>query len=246
MCLRLYTRSTYSQDFGRSGIDNVTKDLFNLYATKNKENLGNSRKFQAIAKYLRECLNDMCKKRKICFERLYFVFLLPDEWGLDLNIIDLLMLPLLTEIGVVLPEDYRDRVLFNTRLEAAFSCLQLHDRNDPVPKFIQSENRCLLYEYAEDMKTLKIRSTYFQLKEDFSLRALDKKCHVPKIQFKNDDLVVDFNIENIQEKLKQVIFKDTMNLEHLMNDPPEDKNSGFKSAADEALLEILYYLRVSL
>lgn len=169
--------------------------------------------FSAIASYIREYLDQLYSGyRDTYFENIYLAFILPDEWLSDSSdMIDLVMAPLVSHISPTpLPKNFNYRAMFISQLESRLMFNQLRNPDDKsrIASFIHSESRCIMYEVFEYETEMMIKSTYFQLKEDYNLRLLNNQLFIPKI-FSTDHhtIIKSFDYGNIESRLKEVLSK---------------------------------------
>lgn len=216
-------------------IINVVQRIYRIYldVKYRKLNVKRDKSFLAIARYFKLCLKEICTKRSMALDRLYLVFVTPNKWAKESDIINLVMLPLLSEIGVMLPHNYTDRASFLTKLEAGFANLQLNSRNkQSLPSFFHNENRCVMYSLYEDNATLEVNSMYFQLKENYNLRAINDKYYTPKlISTAHSSVYEPSHFSHAKYRLKKIIFEP-------LNLPPSilSSNDGIADAILDTIL----------
>jgi hypothetical protein len=136
-----------------------------------------------------------------------------------INIIQKIMIPLLPKAGIHFDtEDYRERALFIGKMEGKMANLQLRNR-DPL-SFIHNENRCIIFTLSIDGQQAKLKSTYFQVKEDYSLRLFNEKYYSLNIISTHDTLLCDLEEwESVEYFLNQFIFKNLLKMDHLIDIP---------------------------
>lgn len=214
-------------------IDNITLKLEKLYtditdlklkSSKEDMNFNTSTyldantEWFAIIKYFEWCWKIICNKGTTRLDKLYLVFVVPNEWFADSDIIEELMIPLLTQSGVTFPHtegNYRSRVQFVSKLEASISFLQLRkDIQGTLPAFIQNENKCVLYELHKHGTAFKLTASYIHIKEDYNLKLNDEHYYTLKHVSKNKiSLFSSKEFDSILHKLQQYIFKTVLKVE---------------------------------
>lgn len=199
--------------------------------------ISDNENYNEIANYILSCLNKVCKSRNIHLERLYMVFIMPNEWAKQTYYIKLLMETLLTKIGLKIPQNFQDRVLLVTELEAYLSYNQYKIKINKSIPFIQNENRCVIYEMCGNYEEqLVIKSTSFQIKEDYSLRGFDRKLYAPKILAVDKGVQLEnLNFAGVKQLLKHLVFGKFLNHELLINKYIMAADGKIKSVTDIVL-----------
>lgn len=224
-------------------IENVVRSIEKIYneVIQRKQAITSIKEFAAVARFFELQLNQICEQSKIQLEQLFVVIIIPNDWALKHDIIDLIMVPLLQKANIVFPEKLAERVLFMTKLEALLSNVQLSpDFKNNVPSFIQNENRCVQLDIFCENNVMKIRSTYFQLKEDYNLKTFNERYFVPKII--NIDNVHDFsniNFKSIKGALKQMIFKNLLKANYLIDNTLQERHPQYKNAVIDIMKQVL-------
>lgn len=208
---------------GFISIDNFTQQLYQLYTMVKKKKmyaLNDDKRFLAVIKHLKIILDTVCNIYRIHLKRLYLVFMIPDHWAQDLDIIDLIMVPLLGRIGVEIPQDRQNRVLFITELEGILSYVQLDNKIcKKLPPFFRNENRCIMFYLCSGNEATTIQSTYFQIKEEYLLRTNNGNYYTPKISAINDGLTLgNIFFEDVETKLTQLILNNILHIDNIQKE----------------------------
>jgi hypothetical protein len=217
-----------------------------LHTSRDTIDITNKDTFIGIAMYFKALLLSVSNDKNIQIDRLYPIFIIPDEWKVETNdILEQIMVPLLTKADIRFDtEDYRDRVLFTGQLEAKMAILQLNKNSKQLP-FIHNENRCILHTLYFDKYLMKLKATYFQVKEDYNLRLFNEKYYSLNIISMHEITVYDKELENsIKHFLKQFIFEKLLKMGHLTTTPIYAGSE--ISVDDDILRQILYSFTVCL
>lgn len=240
-------------------IDNITQKMEELYTDlaeiKSKTDndltvstyLNKKKEYFAIIKYFERCWEIICSKGETKLANLYLVFVVPNEWVAESDIIEEFMVPLLSKSGVVfshVDDNYRNRVDFASRLEASISYLQLNrTKHGPpkLPSFIENENRCILYDLQVDGTLVKFTALYFQIKEDYNLKLYDERYYTLKhISRKNILLFDSEEFSNIIHTLKLFVFKTVLKIDDSIT--KRKFHFGFATVEDYLLNEVFQLL----
>lgn len=220
-------------------IHNFTEELYNLFKVgkEKHDDITDSEVFWAIFKYLRYCLRDV----GVHPPETYLVFVTPNEWALEPDIINLMMRSLLEGFEIYLHTATRDntRILLVTELEATLSYYQLGAKTrNTIPPFIGIENRCVIYRLFTKSNAIIIESMYFQMKEDYNLRLFDEKYYKPNVlSIVNPINVGSINFMNIIDTLKEIIFNELLDPEDSIDTPTDFDD--FTNAVNQILLYAL-------
>jgi hypothetical protein len=205
-------------------INNVTQAIDDLYADVVKAevipDIHNNKTFVAIAKYFESIINKLCHENNMHLEKMYPVYIIPDDWKMEsTDIINQIMIPLLTKAGVnIIGEYYQERVLFIGELEAEMAYFQL-DKSSKTPLYLHNENRSVIYTMYDQQGTLKLKSVFLQVKEDYDLKLFEERCFSLKLLSRHTtdhSISVSNAFYNIRSTLEQFIFKDVLKMEHLI------------------------------
>jgi hypothetical protein len=218
-------------------IKNSIQAINELFDDRDTVDIMNSDTFIAISKYFETILKTACSDNHIKLNKLYPIFVVPDEWKVEtVKLIQELMIPILTKAGLHFEtEYYRDRVLFIGELEAKMAGLQLQKKNSKPSAFIHNENRCIMYAFYNDKRTIKFKATYFQVKEDYNLRLFNDKYYSLNIisRFEITMCTQDELNDSIGCVLKKRVFNELLDMELLTMTPLN--NQSLRSVADYVL-----------
>lgn len=124
------------------------------------------------------------------------------------------LIPLLHHIGIPLPPNPLDKILYTTPLETSLLRLQLGMKERFIPSYIENENRCILHNIGVVGNTILQRSVYFQFKESYDLKLYNgRRCFVPKvISMEENQCVMDSDY--IQKNLYHLVFEQILNTQN--------------------------------
>jgi hypothetical protein len=228
-------------------INDVIHAIEELYTSISVVDIVDNVIFIAIAKYFEAWLISACSDNSMQLNKFYPIFIVPDEWRVETNdVIQQIIVPLLTKAGIHFDtEDYRDRMLFIGEMEAKMAALQLGDDTMLLP-FIHNENRCIMYTYYIEGLMVKLKATYFQVKEDYVLRLFNEKYYSLNIISTHDIPIFDEKEEDsMKHVLIQFIFKKLLKMDHLITTILDDQFEP-RSVADYILHEIILIFSVCL
>jgi hypothetical protein len=150
------------------------------------------------------------------------VYILPNHFTMQMEIVDVLLKPLFVEVGVISSVDQSNRITFTTHLESVFASYQLGDyMNKQWNKrpYMRRENQCLVYSMHLDDKLTKWEKSHIQLKEDITASFFDLPYFRPKfISVKHTSNLVNLDFINIKQRLINFIVIETLKLDLGIND----------------------------
>jgi hypothetical protein len=212
-----------------------------LHTGKDTIDIKNSDTFVAIVAYFKTLLLNVCSDNNVQFNILYLIFVVSDSWKVETNnIIQQIMMPLLTKVGIHFDtEDNRDRVLFMSTLETYMTYFQLGKHRTSL-SFIHNENRRIMYNLYDNGQLVKLKATYFQVKEDYNLRMFNEKYFSLNIISMHEITTYDMKeLENgIKNALKQFILDKLLKMGHLITTLNDDWSG--RGAAESILKDILF------
>jgi hypothetical protein len=198
--------------------------------------------FIAITKYLESVIKEVCNRYKMSLNKLYPIFIVPDDWReISMDLIHRMMIPILTEAGILFEtEDYRDRALFIGESEAEIAYHQLNQYKIQLP-FIHNENRCVMHTLYQDGGTIKLKSAYFQVKEDVKMNFFGERFYSLHTIHDNDyiSILQENELKRNTSILKQFIFRNFLKMKHLITTRRDEE-----SVADHILDAILSIFHV--
>lgn len=236
-------------------VDNVVEKLNHIYEQKMKENIDivKCKYFKAISKYFELHLKQICDERQAHLEKLYFVFIMPNEWSAKTNMAELVLTPLLSNIGVLFSQDTSDRILCITHLCAMLSYLQLQPfKKQESLTFLQNENHCILYTIEITDKMMQQESIYFQIKQNYDLEIYyGDRFYIPKIisihKYPQNDCIFDF--DEVRNGLRQLLSDELVDVDDLLDTPLQDgfytRINKYKTVADVIISQLLDMTQVS-
>lgn len=216
-------------------VDNVVDELVAFYERKKTQedfSISNDIVFYSIVKYFENNFMQESQRFNRGLDGSYFIFIIPNEWQLKPDIIDYVMVPLLENMGVSLPQDRSQRVLFITWLESKLLFFQ-----QTTPNLLKNDDRCIWHDIHVNERAVTIKTAYFQVKEDYNLK-FNRSFFVPKIKSLDDYQV--FHEFNLKNYLEELTFTSMMDASHLINTPyPDNQTLNYGNVTDYILDMIL-------
>lgn len=211
-------------------VEDVVQSLYHLFQLRKNQDPSEYRDeltFRAISRYFRSCLDNVCASEGTQLKRLYLVFVLPENWVLEPGIIDLVIMPLLTEAGVVFTENDISNVSFTTYLEAIFV-------KDDIWNITQNASECKSYILHMENNVVNLQARKFRPSSwvDFAdLQTINYKGVL-------EDCL---DLEGLQKQ----IIKYTLKSGYLLDTPLKSHHYyNYKTAADRLTHDILKNVRV--
>lgn len=174
-------------------VKNLVEEIYRLYLQE--EIMPYDGISFAISKYFAYVFGKICAKYTLDLTRLFFVFVLPDQWLLEPFIIRRVLVPILRVSGLELSSNYRNEIMFTSNVAGSLFNLQLnkelpiqnaskqnltkHEEANLLKRqkdfqlrlktFLRLQSRVMLHNIIFDTDSVEFRSVYFQFKADNDL-----------------------------------------------------------------------------
>jgi hypothetical protein len=196
--------------------------LYRAYKEQAIANISTERSFIAIVQYFKKNFKIFCESANIRLDQMIIIYIIPDHFAMQMEIIDVLLKPLFVEVGVISSGDQSDRITFSTYLESAFASDQQMDyMNKDWNKrpYMRRENQCLVYRIHLDDELTTWEKSHIQLKEDITASFLDLPYFRPKfISVKHTPNLINLDFIDIKQRLINFIVTETLKLDLGIND----------------------------